>query len=91
MGMTNSISDRINALKIEAGEHGDTAQVAMCVRAAGHELYASSGSGELSPEELFPSSANPIVPYVAAICESLDVDQLEGHIRTSSGRQVYVQ
>lgn len=52
--MTNqsSITDRIRALQIEAGEHGDTDMVAMCQRAIdGDELSLQNCVAKLWRDE----------------------------------------
>lgn len=86
----HEIQDQIDALRVDAGEHGDDDLVASCQLASGYEVYDSDTGNLIEPAEL-PSKrgerGNAIVRYVGAICLSLN-EGVEGHIRIA-GRRIY--
>ena len=79
-----TITEKIQALKAEAGQHGDTDMVAMCERAEDLELRDSDTSETVDADDLGCTT----VEYVETICDSLDSDQPDGHVRLN-GRRVY--
>lgn len=87
--MTNAanISARIEDLATEAAAAGDLEMVALCERAEGRALWDSDSIELVTPEDLFGDEL-PMPAYVRAICESLNHDARDGHVRVA-GRSVY--
>jgi hypothetical protein len=88
MTTSSEIQDRIQTLLDEAINRHDDAQKLLCERATGYELCDSNTTEIVRPEELFPDLDYPMIAYVNAICESLDSEQEEGHVKVGH-RQVY--
>jgi hypothetical protein len=79
-------TEMIQALRTDAGTHGDSDLVEMCDRVLVEsvELLDSDTNEQLTAEDLGIDATR----YVNACCESLDCGQAEGHVRVN-GRRVY--
>lgn len=75
----SSITDRIEALSVEASEAGDSDMIEMCERAADRVLRDDRTGAILTPEDLWGET--PVVYYVRAICASLDAASESGTVR----------